>query len=227
MKLLLLHGALGSKKQMEPLVTLLNDYIDVESINFSGHGGNEIPESDFSLEMFTNDVLNEIDKYKPSKANILGYSLGGYVALNLALKYPQKINKVITLSTKLKWDPDFAQKEAQKILPEVIEKNNPKFAEKLSIIHSPQDWRLICQKTSDFFIELGSNHLSEEDMSKIEHPVLLSTGDRDEIATFPETYHIYKRMANSQLLVMPNTGHLIDKMDHISLIHDFKRFLEF
>lgn len=227
MKLLLLHGALGSKKQMEPLITILNDFFDVESINFSGHGGNEIPKSNFSLEMFTNDVLSIIDKYNPPKANILGYSLGGYIALNLALNYPHKINKVITLSTKLKWDLEFAQKEAQKILPEVIEKNNPKFAEKLSFIHSPQDWRLVCQKTFDFFIELGSNHLTEEDMSKIKHPVLLSTGDRDEIATFPETYHIYKRMTNSQLLVMPNTGHLIDKMDHISLIHDFKRFLEF
>lgn len=227
MKLILLHGALGSKKQMTQLQNLLNDFFDVLSINFSGHGGNPIPKDKFSLELFANDVLNEIAKHEIKKVNILGYSLGGYVGLFLALKYPDKINKLITLSTKLKWDEEFASKEAEKILPVNIEKNNAKLAEKLKNIHQPEDWRIICQKTSDFFIDLGKNHLTENEFSKIDHPVLLSTGDRDEIATFPETYHIYKKMNNSQLLVMPNTGHLIDKMDHISLIHDFKRFLEF
>lgn len=227
MKILLLHGALGSKKQMEPIGSLLSQYFDVLMINFSGHGGNQIPEAKYSLELFTNDVLSELDRQSLSKVNILGYSLGGYIGLNLALRHPEKINKVITLSTKLKWDKEFAVKESQKILPEFIEKNNSKMAERLQNIHSPQDWKIVCQKTAEFFLELGEKHLTEDDLSKIEHPILLSTGDRDEIATFPETYHVYKRMNNSQLLVMPNTGHLIDKMDYLSLIHDFKRFLEF
>jgi pimeloyl-ACP methyl ester carboxylesterase len=227
MTIILLHGALGSKKQMEPIHNLLNDFFETTSINFSGHGGNPIPALEFSLEMFMNDVLKEIERLQVKKVNILGYSLGGYVGLNLALKYPQKINKLVTLSTKLKWDRDFAEKEAQKILPEFIEKNHPKLADKLKATHHPEDWRVICKKTSDFFLDLGKNHLSEDELAQINHQVLLSTGDRDEIATFPETYHIYKRMNNSQLLVMPNTGHQIEKMDYYSLFHDFKRFFEF
>src|ERR1051326_9543575 len=86
--LLLLHGAIGSKVQLEPLASLLGDKYSVHSMNFSGHGGEPLPEQ-FSIAGFANDVLSYLEGNNLPRVNIFGYSMGGYVALYLARHYPQ------------------------------------------------------------------------------------------------------------------------------------------
>ena len=78
-KLLLLHGAIGAKDQLQPLAQALKNDYEVHALNFSGHGGEQMPNS-FSIELFANDVLTYLDKTNIQKINIFGYSMGGYVA---------------------------------------------------------------------------------------------------------------------------------------------------
>lgn len=56
-KLLLLHGALGSKKQFESLKTVLKDKFDIYDFNFEGHGGVK-SDKDFSIQLFTDNVVD-------------------------------------------------------------------------------------------------------------------------------------------------------------------------
>src|ERR1700754_572786 len=98
--LILLHGAIGSKEQLEPFADALKKDFIVHLIDFSGHGMRPISNEKFSLSLFANDVLEYIHDNNIEHANIFGYSMGGYVAMYLAKHHPEKITRIITLATK-------------------------------------------------------------------------------------------------------------------------------
>ena len=95
-KLLLLHGALGSRQQFEPWKKILADSFEVFDFNFSGHGGYLI-DGPFSIDQFVQDTMAIINENDLDSPNIFGYSMGGYVALKLAHDFPGSVNRIITL----------------------------------------------------------------------------------------------------------------------------------
>ena len=98
--LLLLHGAIGSKQQLQELADILEHKYIVHTISFSAHGGTSISNEPFSIELFAQEVLSYLEEKNIIQTTVFGYSMGGYVALYLAKHFPQKINKVITFPTK-------------------------------------------------------------------------------------------------------------------------------
>ena len=93
-QLLLLHGALGSTAPFDSIIKPLENTYEVYTLNFDGHGGEPIPEH-FSIDLFTNNVIDFLNTKAIDNITVFGYSMGGYVALNAALKVPQKIKKII------------------------------------------------------------------------------------------------------------------------------------
>ena len=77
--LLLLHGAIGAKDQLEELEKSLQDKFIVHRINFSGHGGETFSDKPFSISLFADEVLNYLSSQNIEQASIFGYSMGGYV----------------------------------------------------------------------------------------------------------------------------------------------------
>src|SRR5258706_16149806 len=110
--LLLLHGALGSKEQFDPLLPFLSEHVPVHSLSFTGHGSVPLADEPFSIELFCNEVLKWMDQEKIDCIDIFGYSMGGYVGLVLARRHPSRVNRVMTLATKFQWDEATAQREA-------------------------------------------------------------------------------------------------------------------
>lgn len=174
-KLLLLHGAIGSSRQLEPLAEKLKDEFDIYLFNFSGHGGKPVPEEPFSIEMFSGDVINFIKKSRLEGINVFGYSMGGYVALYIAAHFPETINKIFTTATKFNWNEESSVKEAALLNSDKINEKVPAFAEILKDLHSPEDWKMVLKKTAEMMKELGKNNeLSDGDLSEINNEVLLS-----------------------------------------------------
>ncbi len=221
----MLHGAIGSSVQLEPLAEkLINDF-DIYLLNFTGHGGKPVPEDPFSIEMFADDVIYFIKKNKLEGINIYGYSMGGYVALYIARQYPGLINKIFTTATKFNWSEESSVRESVLLNAERIQEKIPKFAEQLSIRHSPEDWRIVLKKTADMMISLGKNKtLKDEDYQFIENEVLVSAGDRDSMVNIEETVEVYRKLKNGKLLILPDTQHPIEKVDTERLSGEIKMF---
>ncbi|MBN8697209.1 MAG: alpha/beta fold hydrolase [Bacteroidetes bacterium] len=212
-QLLLLHGAIGAKDQLEPLKLQLNSQFIVHNINFSGHGSEALPQQ-FSIEQFAKDVITYLDKHAIQRVNIFGYSMGGYVALYLAKHYPERVKKAMTLATKFLWTAEIAQKEVKMLNPEVIAEKLPAFAKTLESRHQPNDWKVVLQKTAAMMLKLGEqNTLSLTDYSSIDQPVMISIGDKDSMVTLEETIAVYRQLKNAQFMVLPNTQHPIEKVD--------------
>lgn len=225
--LLILHGAIGSVKQFTHLIKFLGNDFNVYAIDFSGHGGSAIPDEQFSIEMFANNVLEWMDQKGIEKIDIFGYSMGGYVGLFLARFYPEKIGRVFTLATKFHWHEETAQREAAMLDPGRIMEKFPAFAEELKHRHSPEDWAEVLRKTAEMMINLGHNNtLKDADFRRIENNVLLSVGDRDKMVSIEETLGVYCQLKNGSMLVLPDTHHPIEKVAGDRLVHEIIDFFK-
>jgi pimeloyl-ACP methyl ester carboxylesterase len=223
--LLLLHGAIGSKEQLEKLAAILNDNYIVHTLSFSAHGGSCITEEPFSIELFAEEVLEYLQEKNIRQTAVFGYSMGGYVAMYLAKNYPEKINKVITLATKFHWDEAIAAREIKMLDADVIQKKLPAFAEQLQLRHAPQDWKMVLEKTKEMMVNLGKNMpLQLTDFAAVEAPCLLLLGDRDKMITMEETINAYKQFPNAQFGMLPGTPHPIEQVDVNTLSFFITRF---
>lgn len=218
--ILLLHGALGSKEQLEPLKKLLlTQNRDVYTLNFSGHSGEPFSQKGFGIEIFADDVIHFLDKHQLKVVNIFGYSMGGYVALWCTYLHPERINKIITLGTKFDWNPPSAEKEVSKMNAEKIIEKVPAFARLLEHRHAPNDWKILLSKTKGMMTALGDQPLLNLlNVREIQNPCTILLGDIDDMVDrlFSET--IAQTLPHAQFHLLPNTPHPIEKVDLLSLV---------
>lgn len=216
---LLLHGALGSKMQLQPIANLLKETHQVYTMNFDGHGGKPIL-NPYTMERFAQNVLAFMDEHDIPKVDIFGYSMGGYVALVLAKNHPEKVGKIITLGTKLDWSEEVAMKETKMLVPEIIEEKLPAFAARLNALHQPEDWKKVMLNTAEMMLGLGTGkRLKETDFESIHHEVHLCLGEKDNMVTQIETEHIKDVLPNGSFELLDNIPHPIEKVN-IQLITD-------
>lgn len=216
--LLLLHGAVGSKDQLQPLADLLkNDFI-VHLFNFSGHGGKPFAQEPFSIKSFATELEGYLSTHKIQHASVFGYSMGGYVALYLAKQQPQLLSEIVTIATKFQWDETIAAKEVAMLNAKIILEKVPVFADQLKQRHQPNDWKLVLEKTKAMLLQMGNeNPLQLNDYAAISQPVLLLLGDNDKMVTREETEAVQKALPNSRFVLLEQTAHPIEKVNNVVL----------
>ncbi len=223
--LLLLHGALGSRTQLLPLKEILSEKHDVFAINFEGHG-NSISGNDFSIKLFTQNVILFMEELAVPKVDIFGYSMGGYVALNLARKYPLLTNSIITLGTKFNWTGSFAEKEVKMLNPEQIQIKVPNFATRLEELHG-ENWRDVVSKTALMMTNLGENSdLRKRDFEHIQNKTLICLGELDKMSTIEESQNVAHWLQNGTFQSIPNFKHPIEAISNDMLASIINEFLD-
>lgn len=223
--ILILHGAIGSSRQLRTLADKLTRHYDVHLFDLPGHGGKELPAEPFSISFFANAVLGYIHANKLRDLTIFGFSMGGYIGLQLARRHPGLISRVITLGTKLHWDADTAAKEVRMLDPAVIAVKVPAFAATLAELHAPVDWQDVVRRIADMFLAMGEDDpLMEEHYKEIKCPVLLLVGDRDKTVTLEETITAYRGLPDAQLGILPGTAHPIEQVD-VAMLMSMMRHL--
>lgn len=226
-KLLILHGAAGSKDRFEKLGKRLEKHFDVFKLNFSGHGGDPIPEEAFGIELFSRDVLAFLNKHEIRKVNIFGFGMGGFVAIYLASNFPDRVSKIFTLGTKFNWSKETVKQEIKLLDVDVIEEKLPAYAKELKELHQPVDWKLVIAKTIEMLQEMGrKNPLTDLDLSELDIPVLIGMGDRDNLVIIEESVFSYRLLKKGQLLVLPDTPHPIHNANEKLLYLEIKRFMQ-
>lgn len=224
--ILLLHGATGSAADMEQLAAALQPDYAVHTLNFSGHGGEEMPIEDFSMSLFAGDVLNYMVKHGISQSAIFGYSMGGYVAMYLAKHYPEKLSRVITLATKFYWDENTAAREMKMLNAATILEKVPDFAQQLMKQHGTDRWEPLLGKTRDLLYQLGQNNtLKLADFPSITIPCLLLLGEKDKMITKDETLAVLAQLPAAAFKELPDTPHPIARVNAAMLAGLIKQFI--
>ena len=81
------------------LINKLSEKFKVILFDNRGAGRTDKPRNDYSIKMFTNDTVGLMDALKIEKAHIFGHSMGGKIAIELVLNYPEKVGKLILCAT--------------------------------------------------------------------------------------------------------------------------------
>ncbi len=222
----MLHGAIGASEQFNDFVELLNKHFILYHFDFSGHGKSEAQPVTFTIDLFAQDVLNFIDANGLDRPNVFGYSMGGFVALNLAAQYPNKLTKIITLATKFKWDPSIAEEERKLLNPAKIKEKVPAFAVQLQKLHG-QKWEQVLHQTANMMQQLGQNNpLQKEQLSTIKNEVLLLLGDSDKMVSLSETQAVKDFIPTAHLQVLQNTVHPWEQVNQLLVSEKIKEFLD-
>lgn len=220
---ILLHGALGSEKQLIPLKQLLSDKFEVYTLNFTGHGGKAF-EGEFGIEKFSQDLANLLDQENLNAVNVFGYSMGGYVALNLA-RADSRITKIFTLGTKFAWSPKTSEHEVRMLNPAKIEEKVPAFAKTLDARHAPEDWKVVMHKTSEMMLSLGDSPiLNTSNLKDVNIPVIIGLGSEDNMVTQEESKEVVNTLPNSEFKYYKGFKHPIEQIDIQLLARDLHNF---
>jgi 3-oxoadipate enol-lactonase len=96
---LLIHGLGYARWGWEPLLPLLAERHRVVSFDNRGIGESSVPPGPYTAEMMAGDALAVLDAAGVEKAHVVGTSLGGMIAQELALAYPKRVDRLILVAT--------------------------------------------------------------------------------------------------------------------------------
>jgi pimeloyl-ACP methyl ester carboxylesterase len=210
--LVLLHGALGTQAQFDPLLPFLAGDFDVLTLNFEGHGSAAPGSRPFSIASFAENVTHLLDTRGIGQADIFGYSMGGYVALYLALTQPERVKRLFTLATKLDWTPESAGREAGLLDADTILAKVPRYAETLQAQHGAA-WREVLNSTKALLLRLGERPvLTRDSFPQIQQRTRISLGDRDMTVSIEESLAAYRALPNGEFQIFPNAAHPLNRV---------------
>jgi pimeloyl-ACP methyl ester carboxylesterase len=113
--LVLLHGGLGSGEMFAPIIPQLAERHQVILPDLQGHGRTADIDRPIDVRLMADDIAALIDHLELDKPDIVGYSLGGGVALHTAAKYPAKIRRAVVASANVRRDAIPAEMLAQQL----------------------------------------------------------------------------------------------------------------
>jgi len=219
--IVLLHGGLwGYIHEYEDYIPKLSRHFRVIAIASRGHGRSEIGTKPISYRVLADDAIAVLNRESQESAIVIGFSDGAITAYILAANYPSMIRKVVAIggglalsgfnSEGLAWLNDFT--------PENFEKHNAKFIEeRKKIMPQPERWNEFLEKMKTAWTE--PVWVSPEKARAIQCPVLTIGGDRDDFLTTEQFVQIYRMIPNSQLAIIPNSGH-VESMTNPFVLED-------
>jgi pimeloyl-ACP methyl ester carboxylesterase len=216
--IVLLHGAFGTIEGFAPLVTFLAKSRQVIAVELQGHGHTaDIDSRPLSAVTMAGDVAALLARLKIPSADIYGYSMGGSVAAQLAIRHPALVRKLVIVGaalTKDGWQPGMADM-IRSLKPEMLEAA-PFHEQYKRISPHPDKFRTLVKKVQNLDTIDG---YKLDDIRKIKAPVLVLIGDADG----PTVEHGAQLLrlfgggafgdtgaprAKSQLAILPGTSHV-------------------
>jgi len=178
--LILIHGSLGSVAMFEPVLGALAQRRKVIAVELQGHGHTGDIDRPLSFEALADDVCALIKCLGLGAADILGYSLGGLVALQTALRHPKVVRKLVLLGSPYKkagWYPEVVQ--TMTALNAEAAKGwvgSPMHTAYARVAPRPEDWPALATKIGELY---KPDFDWSEGVSKLARPVLVGVGDAD------------------------------------------------
>jgi pimeloyl-ACP methyl ester carboxylesterase len=178
--LVLLHGGLGSGEMFGPNLPALAEGRRVITVDLQGHGRTADIDRPLSTELMAGDIAALIRHLKLDRPDLMGFSLGGGVAVFVALRHPELVGKLVIVSTPIKRDAFYADILAQQaqVGPDAAEmmKQTPMYQLYASIAPRPEDWARLLGKIGE---AMKVDFDLSKEIGRITAPTLVVAGDAD------------------------------------------------
>ena len=234
--IVLIHGAFYTiQMNWGQLIPELSKTRKVIAIELQGHG--HTPFSDRKLDFATlaSDVEGVMNHLKVDSADVAGYSMGGSVAYQLAIKSPKRVTRLVIISSTYKssgWQPEVTN--AFKSMKPEFFTNTPMKAAYDAVAPDKTKWTKFLEQMIAF-AGLPFN-MGDTNIAKITSPVLLISGDNDGLDKIEliKTYQLlggavcadFVAMPKSQLAIIPSQGHVSLMMQTNTILGYLDGFLK-
>jgi pimeloyl-ACP methyl ester carboxylesterase len=111
--LVLLHGGLGSGEMFGPILPALSERHQVIAVDLQGHGRTADIDRPIDVRLMADDIAALIQHLGLDRPDLVGYSLGGGVAFQTAVKYPAMVRKLVVASANVRRDAIYPEMLAQ------------------------------------------------------------------------------------------------------------------
>ena len=196
--LILLHGNGEDTTYFEHQIPYFSKNYHVIAIDTRGHGQSPRGEKPFTIKQFAEDLHDFMDEKGIEKAVILGFSDGGNIALTFALKYPERVEKMIVDGANLfpsgvksmyQWPIEIGYRIAK-----MFSRKSDKALRNAEMLG----------------LMVNEPHIEPSELSHLTMPVLVVAGTKDMIKD-SHTRLIYKNLPNAQLNIIEGNHFVANK----------------
>jgi pimeloyl-ACP methyl ester carboxylesterase len=197
-----LHGGLANSDYWGAQVPAVAAHHTVILMDSRGHGRSTRDVRPYGYDLMADDVLALMDHLKIAKADIVGWSDGAILGIDLALRHKDRVGKVFA----------FAANTLTSGVKDNVEKN-PTFAAYIERAGHEYEAQSATPKEYASFVEQISKMWAEQpnwsdaQLAAIDTPVLIVDGDHDEAIKREHTEYISAAIPHAGLLILPNTSH--------------------
>ena len=196
--LILLHGNGEDNEYFVGQIDAFSRYYHVYALDTRGHGKTPRGEAPFTIRQFADDLLAFMDEHHIGKANILGFSDGGNIAMVFAMKYPDRVDRLIL---------DGANLDAKGVKPSI----------QIPIEIGYRFARLFARKSEEaarhaemLGLMVNDPNVSPEELAKIQSKTLVMAGTRDMIKE-QHTRLIARHIPDSRLVFIEGDHFIANK----------------
>lgn len=210
--LLLLHGNSGSIEGFIYQIPEFSKYFKVIAVDSRAQGRTYDSDKEITYSLMASDMSELIDKLKLGKVNVVGWSDGGNVGLELAFSHPEKVLKVVALGANYTHENAIEPADNVTIAPDdplwirtsVVMKKYKSAFERLS----PNKDRLPVIKKKLENLMANYPNFTVDQLKTINVPFLVVAGDHD-LINMDQTIGLFKNLPKAQLFIVPGATHFV------------------
>ena len=235
--IIFLHGYPFDKTMWYNQLDFLRFSYRLISCDIRGFGKSTDEESALSIDLFTDDLIQFMDKLSIDKAIICGLSMGGFIALNAIKRFPNRFDALILCDTQCIADTPEVKEKRYKTIDEIegggVTNFNEGFIESVfhkdSITNNKElvgQVRSVVFANSEHIIKQGLVALAERSetcsiLNEITVPTLIICGREDEVTPLAQSESMNKTIKDSVLRVINHAGHV----SNLEQPHEFNQLL--
>jgi len=178
--MILLHGGLMSGEMFGPVLPALAEHHQVIAVDLQGHGRTADIDRPIDIRFMADDIAALIDHLGLDKPDIVGYSLGGGVALFTAVKYPEKVRRLVSAAAHARRDAIPAEMLAQQAQVSAAAipfmKDTPMYQLYQRVAPRPDDFGRLLDKIGE---SMSKDFDYSEDVRGLKVPTLIVAADAD------------------------------------------------
>ncbi len=217
--LVLQHGFLGGGGYFAPQASRLSDFFDVICPDLPGFAGSAAVSAEMTTPGLSRALVELLDELGVDRFSLLGHSMGGGVALQTALDHFSRVEKLVLYGTasagRMPKRFETVKETLDRITKEGIQATAERIAATWFVDGARAPMYDFClgaagepdQTAAMEAIKNFQNWDVSERLSELEMPVLVICGDRDRSYSLEDTLAMMRRIARSQLCVLPNCAH--------------------
>src|SRR5437588_8486012 len=195
--LILLHGGLGSGEMFGPILPLLAESHQVVAVDLQGHGRTADIDRPIDVRLMADDIAALIDHLGLDRPDVVGYSLGGGVALHTAAKYPAKVRRLVAAAANIRPDAIYPEMRAQQVqvsgAAADFMKDTPMYQLYQKVAPRPEDFPRLLDKIG---ASMSKDFDYTEEVRSLQVPTLIVAADAD---MAPPTHYVEMFMLDGGL----------------------------